>query len=110
MSSEVVYNSATCLKTIKGKEHYAICVMCPRRVNRKCYGDRLSNSRWTLIRQTFTCSACKAEVNEEEPVPVLASRGQHLIATTIVTINGSQWKTRSIGQHTFHQQLLNTKL
>jgi hypothetical protein len=77
MSSEVVYNCATCFKTIKGKEHYAICVMWPRRVHRKCYGDCLSNSRWTLIRQTFSCSMCKAEVNAEGPVPVLASRGKH---------------------------------
>jgi hypothetical protein len=25
MSSDVVYNCATCFKTVKGKQHYAIC-------------------------------------------------------------------------------------
>ena len=65
MSSDVDYNCATCSKTVKGKQHYAVCVSCSRRVHRKClYG--VSNRIWTTIRQTFTCTTCEA-----------GSRGQH---------------------------------
>jgi len=60
MSSDVVYACATCSKTVKGKQHYAICVSCSRRVHRKCYRGGLNNVRWTRIRQTFTCTACEA--------------------------------------------------
>ena len=66
MSSDVVYNCVTCSKTVKGKQHYAICVLCSRLVHRKCYDNSLSISEWTRICQTFTCTACEA------------SRGQHL--------------------------------
>ena len=30
MSSDVVYNCATCSKTVKGKQDYAICIKCSR--------------------------------------------------------------------------------
>jgi hypothetical protein len=60
MSSDVVYNCATCFKTVKGKQHYAICVSCSIRVHRKCYDGRLSNSDWTTIRNMLTCAACRA--------------------------------------------------
>ena len=66
MSSNVVYSCATCSKTVEGRQHYAICVLCSRRVHRKCNGDRFNNSSWTTIRQNFTCTACEA-----------GSRGQH---------------------------------
>jgi len=35
MSFDVVFNCAACSKTVKGKQHYAICVSCSRRVHRK---------------------------------------------------------------------------
>jgi hypothetical protein len=60
MSSDVVFNCATCFKTVKGKQHYAICVSCSSRVHRTCYDGRLSNSDWTTIRPRFTCAACQA--------------------------------------------------
>jgi hypothetical protein len=60
MSSDVVYYCATCSKTVKGKQHYAICGSCSRRVHRKCYSVGLSHNQWTTIRQSFTCSACEA--------------------------------------------------
>ena len=53
MSSDVVYNCATCSKTVKGKQDYAICVKCSRRVNRKCYDGDLSDSCWTLFYLNF---------------------------------------------------------
>jgi hypothetical protein len=61
MSSDVVYNCATCSKTVKGKQHYAICVSCSRRVHRKCYGDGLSHIQWNTIRRNFTCAACEGQ-------------------------------------------------
>ncbi len=60
MSCDLVYNCAVCFKTVKGKQHYAICVSCSCRVHRKCYGGRLSNTDWTTIRQMFTCATCEA--------------------------------------------------
>ena len=60
MSSGVVYNCITCSETVEGKQHYASCVLCSRRVHRKCYGGGLSNSTWTRIRKIFTCTACEA--------------------------------------------------
>ena len=66
MSSVVLNNCVTCSKTVKGKQHYAICVLCSRRVHRKCHSDGLSNSHWTSIRQTFTCTTCET-----------GNRGQH---------------------------------
>ena len=67
MSSDVVHSCVTCSSTVKGKQHYANCVVCSRRVHRKCYGEGLSRSEWTRIRQTFTCTlACEA-----------VSRGHH---------------------------------
>ena len=72
MSSGAVYNCVTCSKTIEGKQHYANCVSCLRRVHRMCYGEGLSNDLWAVLRQKFTCSACKARVSAL-PVPVLAT-------------------------------------
>ena len=51
-----------------------------------CCDGRFSNRNWVEFRKAFTCSACKAGTtgrlsrpgDTEEPVPVLASRGQHL--------------------------------
>jgi acetone carboxylase gamma subunit len=60
MSSDVVYNCVTCSNTVKGKQHYVICVSCSRRVHRKCYGQVLSNDQWARIRRTFTCTECVA--------------------------------------------------
>jgi len=62
MSSDVVNIWATCSKTVKGKQYYAICVSCSSRVHCKCYRDGLNNSRWTMIRPTFTCTACEAGI------------------------------------------------
>jgi hypothetical protein len=59
-SDRVIYSCATCSKTIKGREHFATCVSCPRRVHRKCCDGRLSNSLWAAFSRTFTCSTCKA--------------------------------------------------
>jgi DNA-directed RNA polymerase subunit RPC12/RpoP len=66
MSSDVVYVCSTCSRTVKGKQHYAICVSCSRRVHRMCYRDGLINVDWTMIRKAFTCTACE-----------VGSRGQH---------------------------------
>ena len=60
MSSATVDNCATCFKTVKGKQDYAICVKCSKRVHRKCYDDCLSDSSWTRICQSFTCTVCEA--------------------------------------------------
>jgi hypothetical protein len=60
MSSDVVYNCAICSTTVNGKQHYAICISCSRQVHRKCYYDGLSSIQWTIIRRTFTCTACEA--------------------------------------------------
>ena len=84
-SDSVVYNCATCSKIIDGRQNFAICILCQRRVHRMCYHDRLSNDRWAKFRQTFTCSTCKAGMaavisrpeDAEEPVQVLASQSQH---------------------------------
>ena len=83
-SDKVTYSCATCSNAIRGREHFAICVLCPRRVHRKCYGGCLSNDIWAVLRRTFTCNACKSGMatglsrpdDSEEHVPVLASRGQ----------------------------------
>jgi DNA-directed RNA polymerase subunit RPC12/RpoP len=100
MSSDVVYNCATCFKTVKGKQHYAICVSCSSRVHRKCYDVRLSNSDWTTIRQMFTCAACQAR-----------SRGSYCSdGERQLVVEQSIEKKRSVCQHPFHQQLFNTKL
>jgi hypothetical protein len=64
MSPDVIYNCVTCSKAINGKQHYAVCVSCSRRVHRKCYGDGLSNSIWTRIRKTFTCTACEESIGK----------------------------------------------
>ena len=61
MSSGVVNSCGICSNTVKGKQHYAICVKCSKRVHRKCYDNSLSESKWTRIRQTFACTACGAE-------------------------------------------------
>ena len=84
-SDSVVYNCATCSKIIYGRQNFAICILCQRRVHRMCYHDRLSNDRWAKFRQTFTCSTCKAGMaaiisrpeDAEKPVQVLASQSQH---------------------------------
>ena len=52
---------AICSETVKGKQHYAICVLCSKKVHRKCYDNSLCKSEWTRICQTFTCTACEAE-------------------------------------------------
>jgi hypothetical protein len=84
-SDSVVFNCATCSKIINGRQNFAICVVCRIRVHRTCCDGRFSNSCWAKIRQTFTCSTCKAGLatglsrpgDAEKLVPVLASRAQH---------------------------------
>ena len=80
MSTEVVFECAVCSKTINGRQHFAICLLCQKRVHRKCYGDSLSKSLWEIFRQTFICSTCKAGVvagDADKHVPNLASHGPH---------------------------------
>ena len=48
-SDKVTYSCATCSNAIRGREHFAICVLCPRRVHRKCYGGCLSNDIWAVL-------------------------------------------------------------
>ena len=104
MSCAIVYSCATCSKTVKGKQDYAICVKCSKRVHRKCYDDYLSDSSWTRICQSFNCTACGA-----------GSRGQNFNSNYFtdserqLVIEESMEKT-CMCQHTLHQQLLNTKL
>jgi hypothetical protein len=85
-SDSLVFNCATCSKIINGRQNFAICFLCQRRVHRVCCDGRFSNNRWAEFRRTFTCSTCRAGMTRslsrpgdaEDPVPVLASRGQHL--------------------------------
>jgi hypothetical protein len=90
MSSDVVYSCVTCSKTVKGKQHYAICVSCSRRVHRKCYGQVLSNNHWTRIRQTFTCTECvagsigqKRQVVIEESMDITPHVSAYVPPTTV---------------------------
>jgi len=94
MSSDVAYNCATCSKTVKGKQHYAICVSCSSRVHRKCYGDGISHSDWTTIRQNgdgishsdwttirqnFTCAECEARIQGQRFNRNYCSDGERLL-------------------------------
>jgi len=75
-SDSVVYNCSICSKIINGRQNFAICVKCQRRVHRICCDGRFSNRRWAEFRQTFACSTCEAvapgslshPVDAEEPV------------------------------------------
>jgi len=79
MSSDVAYNCATCSKTVKGKQHYAICVSCSSRVHRKCSGDGISHSDWTTIRQNFTCAECEARIQGQRFNRNYCSDGERLL-------------------------------
>ena len=52
----VVYSIATCSKTVKVNSMLFVFF-----VRGECYDDGLSNSCWTRILQTFTCTAFEAE-------------------------------------------------
>jgi hypothetical protein len=83
MSSEkVVFNCATCCKTISCRQHFAICASCSIRVHRKCIGKCLSNNLWDMFRQTFTCSTCKTDVNADKPVPVRTIKYEIMIGAS----------------------------
>jgi hypothetical protein len=97
-SGKVIYDCATCSKAIKGKEHFAICVLCQRPVHRKCHDSCISNKLWAVLRRTFNCTACKSgmatclvekEKGHSRPTNYSVEKRPTPVGQSCSTINGS---------------------